>query len=176
IFWGKDPEDGKEKFLKRFLPGGLPKVYFFPLPAKSGSKEGSLVIAEGYATAASIHEATGCACLCAFSAGNLLNVAKMAREKCPGRSITICADYDLPNPQYPKPGGIGLALATEAARAIGAALAVPRREGHDKLDFNDLACLMGLDEVAGQVMNAPKPGPSPEAGRTLHVMTIGELL
>ncbi len=113
--------------------------------------------------------------LVAFSAGKLKPVAQMARRQYPDRPITIAADYDLPNKQHPQPGGTGLALATEAARAIGAGLAVPRREGKEKLDFNDLAQLMGLEEVANQVMSAPKPEALPDK-KTLRIVSFGDLL
>ena len=50
---------------KQFMPGPLPRAYYFPIPAKDRSKTGPLLIAEGYATAASLHVATGHACLVA---------------------------------------------------------------------------------------------------------------
>lgn len=70
--------DGRDK---SFLPGGQKKGCYFPIPAKDGGKDGPLLIAEGYATAASLHMATGHAVLVAMDAGNLLAVAKMARMK-----------------------------------------------------------------------------------------------
>jgi len=45
-------------------------------------------MAEGFATAASVHEATGAACLVAFSAGNLRNLAPLYPD------VTIIADND----------------------------------------------------------------------------------
>lgn len=90
---------------KRFLSGPLPVAYFFPIPAKDGGKGGPLLIAEGYATAASLHLATGHGCLVAFSAGNLEAVARMARERYPEREIVLCADYGDPCAAWPEPGG-----------------------------------------------------------------------
>ena len=45
---------------KRFLPGGRVRGCYYAVGATDGLKQhGVLCIAEGYATAASIHEATG---------------------------------------------------------------------------------------------------------------------
>ena len=142
---------------KLFLKNGRTAGGFFSIPAKDGGKDGPLVIAEGYATAASIHAATGYAVLVAFNAGNLQAVADMARGKYPDRVIILAADYDAPSEKYPAPGGVGLAKATEAARAVNGLLAVPRREGCDKLDWNDLAVEMGAGEVARQFQTRRKP-------------------
>lgn len=80
---------------KRFLSGGKTAGGYFPLPARDGSKDGPLLIAEGYATAASLRLATGFAVLVAFNAGNLEAVARLARAKHPGREIIACADNDV---------------------------------------------------------------------------------
>src|SRR5215831_15497583 len=46
----------------------------------------------------------------------------------------------------------GLVRATEAARAVRAKLAVPHfRDGHPETDFDDLACLEGLQAVSTQL-------------------------
>lgn len=148
--------------VKRFLSGGRKKGCCYPIPAKEGQEDKPLHIAEGYATAATIHEATGCAVLVAFDAGNLLEVAKKARERYAGREIVLCADYDASSEKFKESGGIGVAKATEAARAINGMVAVPRREGHTKLDFNDLASLMGTGEVLHQILARREPDPLPE--------------
>ena len=147
---------------KLFLEHGRTAGCFFCIPAKDESKAGPLMIAEGYATAASIHEATGYVVFVAFNAGNLLAVAQMARRWYPEREIILCADRDSPTDKYRSPGGVGLAKATEAARAISGMLAIPRREGHDKLDFNDLSILMGTGEVLHQILARRTPEPLPD--------------
>jgi len=45
-----------------------------------------LIICEGYATGASLHEATGFQVLCAMSAGNLLPVAQAVRNADPKKN------------------------------------------------------------------------------------------
>ena len=72
------PSEGTDKF---FLKGGKTSSGFFSIPAKNGTKDGPLLIAEGYATAASLHLATGYAALVAFNAGNLEAVARTARAR-----------------------------------------------------------------------------------------------
>ena len=62
---------------REFLFGGAIKGNFHILPGKTDV----VAVAEGYATAASIHEATGWTVLCAFNCGNLLPVARAWREK-----------------------------------------------------------------------------------------------
>ncbi len=129
---------------KQFLPGGAIAGGYFPIPAKDGGKSGPLLIAEGYATAASLHMATGFAVLVAFNAGNLLPVAQMAREKYPDREIILCADNDIHNDGKPN---VGVIKATEAAKAIGAKLAVSPALNGRKSDWNDIHKERGLKAV-----------------------------
>lgn len=110
---------------KRFLSGGKKKGCYFPI----GQVQDTICIAEGYATAASIHEAAGHAVVVAFDAGNLLPVAQVLRQKFPEAEIILCADNDTETPGNP-----GLTRAREAASAVGALLAIPPCAG----DFNDL--------------------------------------
>jgi putative DNA primase/helicase len=126
---------------KRFLPGGRKQGLYWRL----GTKGRALVIAEGFATAASIREATGLPVIIAFDCGNLLPVAKTLRQKLPLLPIVIAADDD-----HATEGNPGLTKAREAAELIGAAIAVPTfPDGIDRgTDFNDLAALRGLEPVA----------------------------
>jgi phage/plasmid primase-like uncharacterized protein len=55
---------------------------------------GRLLIAEGYATAATLHEATGLPVAVAFNAGNLEPVARAYRERFPNLAIIIAGDND----------------------------------------------------------------------------------
>ncbi len=79
--------------LKDFWPVGLVKKAHFHLlgmPAAGGV----LLIAEGYATAASLHEATGLPVAVAFDAGNLGPVAAALHKRYKATRILICADDD----------------------------------------------------------------------------------
>ncbi len=134
---------------KRFLTGGKKANGFFHITAKDGSKDGPLCVCEGFATAASVHMATGHACLVSFDAGNLLPVATMAREKYPNRKIMLCADNDAG-----KEVNTGIDKATAAAKAINGLLAVPPAHEGKPTDFNDLHQWRGLDAVRTCVDNA----------------------
>ncbi len=101
---------------KRFLPGGRKKGCHFMI----GGLSGTLCIAEGYATAASIYEATGYATAVSFDAGNLLPVAQALREKFPSIKMVICADNDVGTAGNP-----GLTNARAAAAAVGAFITFP---------------------------------------------------
>lgn len=128
---------------KRFLTGGRVSGCYFSIGNPKGSA--ALCICEGFATGASIHEATGYPVAVAFNAGNLLSVAKAMREKFPELPLILCADDDSKTEGNP-----GLTKATEAARSVGGLLAVPDF-GSDRprgaTDFNDMAQLCGLDTV-----------------------------
>ncbi len=89
---------------------------------------GKILVCEGWATGASLYEATVYFVLIAFSAANLIAVAKLARKCYQNSEIIICADNDAKTPGNP-----GLSKATEAAMAVGARLAIPPDPG----DFND---------------------------------------
>lgn len=115
---------------KRFLAGGRKRGCYFGMGSVDPAR-GELCIAEGFATAASIHEATGKAVAVAFDAGNLEPVARMLRAKFPGAVITICADNDAGTPGNP-----GLTKGITAARAVGGYVAMPP---HGYNDFNDAA-------------------------------------
>jgi putative DNA primase/helicase len=136
---------------KNFLRGGRIAGCFFTLAYKT---DGPLVICEGFATGASIHEATGHAVFCAMNSGNLLEVAKAARERWPQREIIIAADND----QFTD-GNPGLTKATATAKAIRAKVAVPQFKdlAGEPTDFNDLATAEGLDGVKEKVGSAQVP-------------------
>lgn len=102
---------------KRFLRGGRIAGCFFVLADVAGP----LAIAEGYATAATVHEATGYAAIAAMNAGNLLETGRALRAKYPERELIVCGDNDTTTPGNP-----GVRYATETARAIRAKLAVPQ--------------------------------------------------
>lgn len=101
---------------KRFTSGGRVSGLYHAI----GQVYGRIIVAEGYATAATLHEATGDAVACAFSAGNLLGVCVTLRRRFPSLQLVVAADDDAATDNNP-----GIRYATEAARAAGALLAVP---------------------------------------------------
>lgn len=138
---------------KRFLTGGRVTGCYFSIGDPKGAT--ALCIAEGFATGATIHAATGYPVAVAFNAGNLGPVAKAMREKFPSLSLILCADDDSRTEGNP-----GLTKATEAARSVGGLLAIPafgkdRRDGHT--DFNDLAAARGSEAVIQAIAGAAAP-------------------
>lgn len=123
---------------KRFMPGGKMEGGYCPIVTDNG-KSGPIVIAEGYATGATIHHATGLNVLVAYTAGNLEAVATWAHSKQPERLVIIAADYDLPNKIHTGDGGTGVAMANRAAQAVGGKVAIPPHTHGVKVDWNDLA-------------------------------------
>jgi putative DNA primase/helicase len=135
---------------KRFMTGGRVKGCYHSI----GKPAGVLVICEGYATGASIHECTDHAVAVAFNAGNMAPVATALHSKYPGLKIIIAADDD-----HLTDGNPGVDKATAAAQAVGGLLAVPSfpaGRGDKDTDFNDLHQLAGADAVKACIDNAIK--------------------
>jgi phage/plasmid primase-like uncharacterized protein len=122
---------------KRFLSGGAKKGNFFTIPG-----EGKTAVAEGYATAASIHMATGWTVLVAFDAGNLRPVAEAWKKEHPSGEIVICGDNDATS--------VGQAKAKKAAEAVTNCWAVwPPEVG---MDWNDVHKAAGISAVMQQLV------------------------
>ena len=127
--------------VKRFLKGGRVQGCYHAI----GKPADTITVCEGYATGASIHEATGAAVAVAFNAGNLMQVARAIRAKYPAMQLVVAADDD-----HRTPGNPGMDKARQAADAVRAVVAVPdfgtdRPEG--ATDFNDLHHAQGADAV-----------------------------
>ena len=125
---------------KLFLSGGAVNGNYFSI----GKPNGKMIVAEGYSTAASIHESTGHAVAVTFNAGNLEPVAKALRTKYPDIEIIIAGDNDTQTEGNP-----GKSRATEAAKAVNGKIIIPEfiNIESNPTDFNDLARLEGLERV-----------------------------
>lgn len=139
---------------KLFLPHGRVKGGYFGIgaPPKPGER---ICVAEGFATGATVNEASGLPVVCAFNAGNLFDVATLLRRKYPEVRIVLCADDDVDTKGNP-----GLAKATEAARAVDGLLAVPDFGANRKpmsTDFNDLRQHLGAEAVKAALEHAAGP-------------------
>ena len=77
-------------FKKRFLWRGRKGGCYLPI----GAPGGRIWLAEGYATAATIHEVTSDCVVCAFDAHNLIKVAAHIRAQFIDREIYVAADND----------------------------------------------------------------------------------
>jgi putative DNA primase/helicase len=112
-----------------------------------------IVICEGFATAASIREATGLPVVVAFNAGNLPHVARAIRAKYPAAAIIIASDDDRRTKE-----NAGPRKARAAALSVGGTMAMPSfAEGSDGTDFNDMASELGLDAVREAIEGAADP-------------------
>jgi putative DNA primase/helicase len=138
---------------KRFLTGGRVPGCYFSIGNPRGAA--ALCIAEGFATGATIHEATGYPVAVAFNAGNLGAVAKTMRVKFADLRLILCGDFDK--------SGTGQTAATDAARAVGGRVALPDFTPEELAgdrppsDFNDLAARHGLEAVERAIANASAP-------------------
>jgi putative DNA primase/helicase len=129
------------KFVKGFLKGSRIQGCFFLL----GLIKDEVVICEGYATGATIHEITKLPVVVAFSSNNLQQVACLISKKYPNTKITVAADNDRFKSENP-----GLAKAKEAAAAVKARLVVPEfaNDEGELTDFNDLYVNEGVEKVS----------------------------
>lgn len=116
-------EDGRKEFQRGGEIGGG----YFRIPAAEHPASEAKYIVEGYATGASVHEATGCEVWVALNAGNLSKVGKFLRENLPNARIVFVGDNDE--------SGVGQKKAREAAEAVGGKVIVPPDRG----DANDYA-------------------------------------
>ena len=144
---------------KRFLRGGRVQglgCWIGP-PPEPDDPQSPILIAEGFATAASLHEACGHAVAVAFNAGNLEPLARAVRDRWRSTPIIVCADDD-----HHTAGNPGLTHARAAARAVAGRLAVPDfgdARPPDATDFNDLHRLRGVSAVLTSLANAAPPAP-----------------
>lgn len=148
--------DGTKRYLKNGRKAGL----MHTLPGKDG---GPILIAEGYATAATLHQATGLTAVVAFDASNLVDVATALRAEHPDRPLVMAADDD-----HTRKINAGLNKAQEAANAVGATIIVPPLTTAEKAegltDWNDLAVKRGPDVV--KAILDKELGLKPEKTRT----------
>lgn len=136
---------------EKFIKGGklTDKLYMYGAQksgaaAKIGNETDCILICEGWATGATLHEATQLCVYIAFDSGNLLNVAKEVRKQFPLHKIIICADND----QYKKTN-TGIKAAEKTACAIDADIIYPifKDVSSKPTDFNDLYMLEGYSPI-----------------------------
>ena len=158
---------------KLFLKGGRKSGLWHMLGDPVGA--GVLLLAEGYATAASLHEATGYPVAVAFDAGNLAHVAKALRIQYPAALPVLCGDDDV-HTHARTARNPGRDKATAAARAVRGLAVFPEGLPDGGSDFNDLHAHIGgaagLAEVrrivvaaieahqAQRAAQGPAPGPA----------------
>ncbi|EGC9888848.1 DUF1738 domain-containing protein [Salmonella enterica] len=146
-------------YFKSFMKGGRKHGLFTVAGAADAQKAldadpaAPLVLAEGYATANTVAQATGKPVIVAFDSGNLDAVARELRERYPSRPMFIAADNDHNAAKEIGPDGkprpnVGLEKAKEAAEKYGAGVVAPQfKDGEKGSDWNDFAAGRGSDEA-----------------------------
>ena len=94
-----------------------------------------ILVAEGAATALSLHEITSWPCVSSFGAPGLVSVAKELRRKHPAKDILVCPDFDQ----------AGRSSAVEARKAGFTVVSLPEGSA-EKYDWNDVHVNRGLEQ------------------------------
>ncbi len=163
---------------KRYLPGGRKKGarHWLGDPAaelqrtaaagEAGEGGAVLCLAEGYATAASVHQATGWPVAACFDSGNLVEVARGLPALLPGAAFLVLADDDAATAARTaaadgtvgkNPGRVAAAQAVRALRKAGGRAWAVCPTGHPEggnADFNDMHQAQGLDAVRATLHGA----------------------
>jgi len=162
IFPEKQADTGRDK---SYWPYGMSKEGAFHLIGPHPEPGEPVLVCEGYATGASLHMATSLTVAIAFDAGNLREVAKVMRDRFPGRALIVCRDDDWKTKRHNgEPWNPGEEKGSNAALIVGGQVVGPVFSGEREIkwtDFNDLHCSEGLEAVRRQVLAVVKP---PAAG------------
>lgn len=114
-------QSGKKTFIKGGQKAGTCHVVGMPVGWRMGDEIRDVIcVAEGYATAASIHEATGLPVVVAWDCGNLRAVGDFLRRLYPDALLMFCADDDRDTDGNP-----GVTKAQQAAAEVGGVYVVP---------------------------------------------------
>jgi len=133
--------------FKSFLTGTKVRDHMHSLPGDSST----IYVTEGYATAATVNAATGCATYLAFNAGNLLSVCKQVKDAFPDSTVILAADND--HQTAARTGtNPGLKYAAEVKAKLGINYIYPHFESTDPgSDWNDIHCASSLETVKNQI-------------------------
>ncbi|HCD5986995.1 TPA: toprim domain-containing protein, partial [Enterobacter hormaechei] len=130
--------------LKRTLKGGQVKGTCHTIEGQKQAGKRQW-IAEGYATALTVHHLTGETVMVALSSVNLLSLASLVRQKHPACQIVLAADRDL--------NGDGQSKAAAAADACEGVVALPPVFG----DWNDAFMQNGEEATRKAIYDAIRP-------------------
>ncbi|CNI31956.1 LPD7 domain-containing protein [Yersinia pekkanenii] len=120
------------------------------------SPQRPILYAEGYATAASLHQATGIPVVMTVDAGNMVTVSRNLKALYPDTAHIILGEDD-----FTKTDNKGLNKAREAAAAIDGTYIIPQFTESERTqafagtgsfsDFNDIHSSRGIDAVRDQL-------------------------
>lgn len=139
---------------------------------------GKILVAEGYATAATLHMATGLPTVVAVDAGNLEPVMSKITKYYPNSEYTICADNDLKTEK-----NIGRNVGVEAAKACqekyGCAVVIPDftniQDSEMLTDFNDLQVVSNLNAVTNSIIGGQELNQSHESNK-FNANNVGNVI
>lgn len=140
--------------FKPFLSGSVLSSLFHKLSEPKNGQD--IGIGESYVTSATCLELSGIPVVCAFSASNLLAVAKEIRLRYPNSRIIFFADNDRHLEK-----NVGVESAIKAMKELGtnSLLAVPdfgnTPQGKDASDWNDLVRVKGKEAAQKQIESEP---------------------
>lgn len=166
--WSIEAIPAEEGVDKDSLKGGKRIGGIYPIGKISRATR--VIVAEGAASAAACHKATGLPAVAAGSCGMLEAAARTVLKLSPNAEIIFAADFD------PKADGLnpGLKAALAAATEIGGRIAIPNLDGR-KCDFWDVLNERGAEAVSSAIQgarmvadeakdSAPAPGDRPSDG------------
>lgn len=144
--------EGKFMSFQRIYPDST-KRFFFDAPKKGAfysvaldciTPNQPILVAEGYATMATIYELTGYPCVAAIDCGNLLPVAESLKAKYPDNKIIFMADND-----FKTNGNPGITHAQNACDKLHLHGVIPPEFKPDDngSDWNDYARIYGEDNT-----------------------------
>ena len=143
--WSLQNISGEEGGPKLFEKGGR-KTGNFHLIGEPKAGE-PILVAEGYATGASLHQASGRTVAIAFDSGNIDPVVGALRKQYPESPLFVMGDDD-----HRQKANVGVEKALNAAQKHQVGVAFPVFEvKHGLSDFNDLHAAQGLPAVRAQV-------------------------
>lgn len=129
---------------KEFWPRGMAMGGTFGLIGHI-KRDGIILVTEGFATAATLHEATGQTVAYAFSANNLGKAGKLLRKTCPRAKLLFCADDDYI--QKCECCGQMTLVITEFCQHCG--------QEHGKRNEGCTACAQAHGEIEGSAWTKP---------------------
>lgn len=160
-------DDGKIQTLQSISPAGR-KLFVTDAPVSGGlmvlggkvsTSDDAVLLCEGYATAASLHEATGLVTVCAFNSNNLTHVARRLAERYPGKEYIVAGDDDRG-----KERNVGREAALKAAAILQCNAVFPDfPDDQPGSDFNDMAAMYSLEAVRALVSDGELPSGEPAA-------------
>ena len=131
---------------KRFFPDAPSVGAFWSINLDKASASVPILLGEGWATMAKVHELTGLPCVAAMTCGNLEDVAKSIHEKYSKVKIIVTADNDKETEERRgyNPGIQAAKKVVEAKLAVEV-LAPPFIDSHSGSDWDDYAINFGDD-------------------------------